>query len=207
MVQHMVAQFPRSEELRIAANNLGGILAIAGVWEIDVITQYLQDALGRQCALHKGFQRVQTLASLVLVLHFFPLVVILEGGEGCSEFGLGGVADHCQGAILQEVGDVAHIASAYLRVGVEHGGVRLGRVLQLDDAHGYAVHEEHHVGAAVLAALLHHKLVDAAEDVSLRALEVDVLHLEGFALGWCEVVAVTIEVEGVLQGVILVLPA
>ena len=90
-------------------------------------------------------------------------------------------------------------------MGIQYRSFDICRVLQFDDADGYSVHKEKHVGTAVLAALLHYKLVDASENVSFWVLEVNVFEFEGFALFWGKVIAVTIKIEGFLERVVFVL--
>ena len=207
VVEYVVAELARGEELRIAAHYLGGVVAVARVGEVDVVAQQFENPLGTERTAHQRAQGVEALAALVLVFYLLPFVEELEGGERRAELGLGGIAHHGEGAVFQERRYVAHIPGAYLRVGVAYGGGGCGGVLQFDDAHGYAVDEEQHVGAAVLRALHHGKLVDAAEHVARGVVEVDVFQTERIALLWREVVAVAVEVEGVLQGVVVVLPA
>ena len=92
---------------------------------------------------------------------------------------------------------------------IADGRVLLRRIFEFDDADRYAVDKKQDVGAAVLASLFHDKLVDAAENIMVGMLEVDVFQSERIApaVAVSKVVSVPIEQEGVLQGIIIVLTA
>ena len=66
------------------------------------------------------------------------------------------------------------------------------RIFEFDDTDRYAVDEKQDVGAAVLTALFHDKLVDATENIMVGMLEVDVLQAERIipAITVCKIVSI-----------------
>ena len=83
------------------------------------------------------------------------------------------------------------------------------RIFEFDNADRYAVDEKQDVGAAVLASLFHDKLVDAAKNIMVGMLEVDVFQSERIApaVAVGKVISVPIELESVLQSEVVVLTA
>ena len=65
---------------------------------------------------------------------------------------------------------------AQLEKRLVHGGLGLGRILQLDHHERHAVHEQHHVGTLHHLAVLHRPLVHRVERVLLGMRVVDELH-------------------------------
>ena len=80
-------------------------------------------------------------------------------------------------------------------------------VLQFYDADRNTIHEEQNVRTAILLALLHNKLVYTTEDITIRMFKVDILHTERCTaiIAIRKVVAVTIQQEGILTGIVVVL--
>ena len=207
MIDDVITQLSCGKELWIAADDFGGIILIGWVWEVNIVSQNFQNTLWTQCALHQSFQGIQALTCLVFVLHLLPLIEIFKWRKRCTQFCLCSIADNSQNAIFHQIRDVAHIASANLGMGIINRGIYLGRILQLDDTDWNTIHKEHHVWATVLASLLHYKLVDTAEDITLRALEIDVLQLKRQTFCRSIIIAVTIEIECVLESIIFILSA
>lgn len=91
---------------------------------------------------------------------------------------------------MQQMGGVTPVAGVNLLPCMENGGVRLGGILQFDDAQGHTIDEEQNIGTAVfglaVVGVLHGELIDGPENVVLRLLKIDQGDHPGQSAPGCE---------------------
>ena len=153
-----VVEHPRGcEVLRVAADYLGGVLAI--VWEKDEVANDCQEAVGRERALDHGVKRADAVRHLVDVIGLVPGVEIRVRSEYGADLAVGTVADRGDAAVLEQTRDVTRVADSDLLPRVVDGLILLYGGLELEDGERYTVREAQKVGAAgahVLDCILVH---------------------------------------------------
>ena len=82
-------------------------------------------------------------------------------------------------------------------------------VFQLDNADGYAVYEKQNVGATILSALLHDKLIDTTENIMVGILKVYIFQTKRIipTIAICKVITVTIKQKSIPKSIIVILTA
>ena len=90
---------------------------------------------------------------------------------------------------------------------VPYGSISFCGILKFDDADRNTIHEEQNVRTTILLALLHNELVYTTEDITIRMFKVNIFHTERCTaiVAIRKVVAVTIQQEGILTGIVVVL--
>ena len=115
-----------------------------------------------------------------------------------------GIADARKRTVTKQVRYVTQVASVYLLVSIGNGGIGICGIFELEDAKGYAVDKQQHIGYAYVGfhSIAHLELINRTEYILSRAVKIYILYVEHLAVAMASIaVSVTNEVECVSEQV------